>query len=179
MTRDLFPHPNTVLVLAILFALLFVCSGCGTRTDNDDQRRSSTASKQQTVTKEVIRETPLANGGKVIERTLTTSVVSDERTDERTTGTMSTGLDADTSAMASTMGRIAGAVVGPAVSQATGGILSGGEIAAALSAITGAGIAAWGAKRAGEARQLREERDFHKDDAEKGWKAALEPKAQA
>lgn len=146
-----------------VLAILLPC-GCGTQTDV----RAGTKSLAKTVTKEIIRETPLANGGKVTERTLTTDVVSDENTTERTT----TGLDQSTAGLVGTFGQVAGAAVSVATGGAGGGLVELGITAAITAALTG-----YGALKAGQNKQLREERDFHKADSEKGWSKALEEKA--
>lgn len=164
--RHLLTWRRALLVAAVaLLAGLLI--GCGTQTDV----RIGTKSQAKTVTKEFIRETPLANGGKVIERTLTTDVVSDENTSERTT----TGLDPSTAGLVSTFGQVAGA----AVSSATGG-LGGGMVELGITAAVTALLSGYGAMKHGQAKQLREERDFHKADAEEGWhRAPPPPKADA
>ncbi len=165
-----------VLCLAAFFLLCL--SGCGTRTDTTADKQTGTKSQARTVTKEVIRETPLANGGKVIERTLTTDVVSDENSTQTSRERMDTGLDAGTTGMVNALGQVAGAVIGAPVSAATGGLFDGNGIATAITALVGAGVTAYGASKAAESKQLRQERDFHKDDADKAYRQ-LETKSVA
>jgi hypothetical protein len=154
------PWRRALLIVALALFVLFMLTGCGTQTDV----RIGTKSQAKTVTKEVIRETPLANGGKLVERTLTTDQVSDENTTEKTT----TGLDASTNALAGTLGQVVGAAVAPATGGLGGGLVELGVTAAVTALLSG-----YGAAKHAQARQLREERDFHKDDAEKGWQRAL------
>ncbi len=154
------PWRRALLIVALVLFGLFMLTGCGTQTDV----RIGTTAKAKTVTKEVIRETPLANGGKLVERTLTTDQVSDENTTEKTV----TGLDRATNNLVSTLGQVAGAAVAPATGGMGGGLVELGVTAAVTALLTG-----YGAAQQAKAKQLREERDFHKDDAEKGWQRAL------
>lgn len=144
------------MMRAALFLVALMLTGCGSQTDV----RTGTKAQARTVTKEVIRKTPLEGGGEVIERTLISDVESVEDTAERSV----TGASADTSALANGLGKIAGAAVNAATG-GTGGGLVETLVVAGVTLLMGT---IGGAKHA-QAKQLREERDTHKADAKEGW----------
>lgn len=155
------------LALAALLGLALatlLLSGCGSETRTDGQGTREQVSESHTTTKEVTVHTPTADGGFIVEKTTTSDTTAGERSTTASRESIRTAPDAATNALIGSGARIAGAVM----NKATGGLLPGGT-GTAISALITAAITAWGARRAGEARQLREERDFHKDDAEKGW----------
>jgi hypothetical protein len=154
-----------LLALSLLIAVL---SGCGaeTRTDRESQREQ--VSESHTVTKEVTVHTPTADGGFIVEKTTTTDTTAGERSKTVGQESQRTAPDAATRALIATGGRLAGQVVNAATGGTGGGLVELG-VTAAISAL----LSAYGGAKHAQARQLREERDFHKDDAEKGWQRAM------
>lgn len=132
-------------------AFLLVLAGCG-ETKTQSKTVDHSVTKTETVHK------PTADGGWV-ERTVTTR-------DGTSDADSVTRTEADASAKAF-IGAVA-PVVGTAISAATGTPgLPWGEIlsGAAVAAATG-----WAALKHGQAGQLRQERDFHKTDADTAYK---------
>lgn len=156
---------------ALAIALVLLCS-CGTRSDTEADKKTDTQAKERTVTKEVIRETPLENGGKVIERTLVTDVVSDESSKSASRERTDTGLDAETTGMANALGRVAGAAVGAATG--TPGL----PWAEGITALASAAALGWGALKSGQNGGLKQQVEFHKSDAEEGWRKAMAAPAE-
>lgn len=153
------------LLLTGLIALAL--SGCGTETRTDSEAKREKTSESRSVTKEVTVHTPTADGGFIVEKTTTTDTTAGERVTSTSAETARTAPDAATRTLIASGGKIAGAVV----NAATGGGLTGagGLVEIGVTSAITAILAGYGAAKNAQAKQLREERDFHKDDAEKGW----------
>lgn len=154
----------------VLFALCLLLVGCGARTETEGDSLREQVSESHTTTKEVTVHTPTANGGYIIEKTTTTDATAGERSKTASKESTHTAPDAATNALIAGGARLAGAVIGPAVSSATGGLLGGDNITEMLKLLIAGGVAAYGGAKASQAKQLREERDFHKGDADHAYK---------
>lgn len=134
-------------VLAILILIIIVImTSCSERTT------SSTDGHQ---VKEVTKHTPTQDGGFVEERTLThqgqaTEVVKDT-------------VDASTQGFIASVAPVAGSLI----SAATG--TTGIPWAGVLETLAGAAITGYGALKAGQNTQLKQQVDFHKADADQAY----------
>jgi hypothetical protein len=149
------------------FALFVICLlmvGCGAETRTEGKSQRDTSGTGRLVTKEVITTVPLENGGTRTERILETITTNQETETASDQAITRTGPDDRTQGLISGIGSLAG----QAFSVATGNP-SGTLIGTGIAGLLTAAVTAWGASRNAQAKQLREERDFHKDDAEKGW----------
>jgi hypothetical protein len=159
----------------LLMIAVLILVGCGAETRTESENKREMVSESRTVTKEVTVHTPTAEGGFIVEKTITTETTGGERTTSAAQENTRTAPDAATRGLIATGARIAG----HAVSAASGGGIGGEGVATLITALITAGVSAYGAAKHTQAKQLREERDFHKDDAEKGWKHAMEGRQQA
>lgn len=159
------------LLLIFIFLNLVGC-GAETRTDSDSKREM--VHESHTTTKTVTRETPLENGGRVVETITTTDVTGGERSTTASQERSHTGADAGTASLINGFGTIAGA----AVSAATGNP-SGTLIGTGIAGLLTAAVSAWGAAKSAESKQLRQERDWHKEDAKDGWDSFKRSKGEA
>ena len=134
---------------AITIAILFVCLACGcgnTRTTGNDGHSI----------KEVTKETPTQDGGRLIEKTVTYQGQSDQTT--------KTTADDATNAIIGSVAPILGSAFG--IATGTPG-LPWGELLGGAATLAATG---WAALKHGQAGQLKQERDFHKDDADQAYK---------
>lgn len=138
----------------VLLICLFLLDGCGVT------RKNGTDGHQ---VKEVTKETPTADGGKVIEKTVTYNSQQEEveRSEADPTFTNVVG----------TMAPFAGSVIGMATG--TPG-LPWGEILGGLATSVAVG---WGALKHGQGNGLRDQVEFHKNDADEAYKKLLEASA--
>lgn len=139
----------TRLALIILATLIAGCGGVTTTRTNDTHQQ-----------KEVTRESPTPDGGRIIEKTTTFAAEGQaiQRTDpdEATTGIIN--------AAAPILGTAIGAVTG------TTGVPWGG-IVGALATAAATGIAAM---KHGQANSLKEQVQRHQKGEDEGWDHALE-----
>lgn len=140
--------------------------GCGAETRTEADSKREMVSESQTITKEVTVHTPTANGGFITEKTITADTTAGERSTTASKELTRTAPDAATSALIGSGARIAGA----AMNAATGGIGLGEGLGVGLAALLTASVTAWGASKSAESKQLRQERDFHKGDADEAYK---------
>ncbi len=154
---------NLLLILSLL-----LIAGCGadTRTEGDSKREM--VSESHTTTKTTTRHTPTEDGGFVVETVTQTDTTAGERSATTHQQTTHTQPDAGAQLLTGTAGRIAGAVM----NKASGGIIPEGT-GTALTGLLAAAVAAWGASKSSQANQLRQERDYHKGESDKGWDQAM------
>ena len=134
----------------IRYSLIFLCfilCGCG---------NSRTTSQDGYQVKEVTKETPTQDGGRIIEKTITHQGQSDSTT--------KTTADDATNALIGSVAPILGSAFG--VATGTPG-LPWGELLGGAATLAATG---WAALKHGQAGQLKQERDFHKDDADQAYK---------
>lgn len=163
------------MIRSLLFACCLLLAGCGAETRTDTATKREVVNQSRTVTKEVTVHTPTADGGFIIEKTTTTETVGGEQVTSSAQESTRTAPDAATRALIATGARVAG----QAVSVATGGAVGGDWVATGITGLVTAALTAYGAAQHANAKRLREERDFHKDDAEKGWQHAMSAKNEA
>jgi predicted phage tail protein len=143
-----------VIWLAVALALLMLFCGCGqTSTDRSGHK----------TTKRVVRETPLANGGKLTEE----SIVTDDASSELVTSK----ADDSTQALINGLSPIAGAAIGAATG--TTGFPWAEVISIGATAAAG-GVAAM---KHGQAKAAQARADIHKEDSDEAW-AKLEARGQ-
>lgn len=127
--------------------LVFVLCGCGnTRTTSSDGFQ----------VKEVTKETPTQDGGRVIEKTITHQGQSDSLT--------KVTADDATNALIGSVAPLIGGVVG-AVTGTPG--LPWGELLGGAATIAAAG---WAALKHGQSNELKRQVEFHKNDADDAYK---------
>lgn len=159
-----------VTFFLLISIFLSGCTESRATSESQNQSKETTKKVGKLVTKEVVVQTPLENGGLHIERTLVTDEVEDTGTDKTI---KSGGIEVVRSGLDDS-GKSVMNVVG-AVSKAGTGIVGGNGLVEGGLALAITLAASWAANRHAAARQLKEERDFHKADADEGWKR--EPKA--
>jgi hypothetical protein len=133
----------------IIFIAVLMC-GCGTtKTSTTDGYR----------VKEVTKETPTADGGRLIEKTVTHE--GEATTVETTTP------DAATSAAIGSIAPVLGGAIG--VATGTTGF-PWGEIIGGVATIAATG---WAALKHGQSSELKKQVAVHKNDADSAWDESL------
>lgn len=164
------PWRRALLIVALVLFALLMLVGCGSETRVEADSKREVVSESHATTKEVTRHTPLENGGFVVEKVITTDTTGGERSATTSRESTKTAPDVSTTALANGLGNIAGAVM----NKASGGMVPEGT-GTLISALIAAAVTAYGGMKHGQAKQLREERDFHKADADEGWHRAPAP----
>jgi hypothetical protein len=152
------------MMRAALFLVLLCFTGCGSETRTDADTKREMVSESHTTTKEVTVHTPTADGGFIVEKTTTTDTTAGERSTIASREVARTAPDAATNTLIASGAKVAGAAVNAATGGAGGGLVET-LIVAGVTLLMGT---IGGAKHA-QAKQLREERDTHKEDAREGW----------